>query len=106
MKFRMMIPALALAASVLAISVNGSQAARICKSRSILSVNSIPSPTRSFAKANAEARWGTRVTQTYSLQWSNWANATSKKHYCNKTTTVIGANVWRCRARARPCIYQ
>ena len=96
---------LALAASAVVMTAHESRAAKVCKS-ALSSSNSIASPTRGLAEANAEVRWGTKVTQTYALKWSNWANADDRKHYCKKTTSVIGANVWRCRARAKPCIYQ
>ena len=94
-----------LAMPVLAAATGESAAARVCKGP-IIGTSSIASPTKGLAQANAEMRWGTKVTQTYSLQWSNWQNALDKKHLCQKKTTVIGANAWYCRAKAKPCIFQ
>ena len=81
------------------------QAAKVCKN-TVQVPHSSYYPTEGLAKANAEVRWGVAVTRKYSLQWANWGNANSRKHICKTRTTVVGANGYRCRARAKPCIYQ
>lgn len=81
------------------------EAGKVCKNY-ITSTNTGPFPTRTSAEKAAEIKWGAAVTTFYSLQWANWANASGRSHSCAKKTSAVGANYWRCKAKAKPCIYQ
>ncbi len=62
-------------------------------------------PGKALAEASAASIWSTGVANKYSISWSNWRNASSKNYSCRKKTSFMGANVWKCRAIARPCKY-
>jgi len=92
-----------LVAAGLSLALAPAAVAKTCKP----SVNgfSSPGPIREVAKSLAMAKWKIVVTQKYTLQYSNWGNASSKSVTCTTKTTALGTNKYTCKAKAKPCIH-
>lgn len=92
------------ATAALSLALAGAADAKTCKSF-VGGGQTGPNPTRALAQSIAINKWQIAVTQKHSLQYANWGNASSKKVSCSTKTTIVGANAYRCIARAKPCVF-
>ncbi len=60
-------------------------------------------PTQEVGEAAAIAVWTAKVTAEYFPVFANWSNARSTTVWCERYTSAIGFNLWRCTAQALPC---
>jgi len=97
-----LLPAAALA--VLLSGLSGAQAAKVCKPSFYSSGE--PGPNSATGKLSARTEWSVRAGLKYTPKFANWNNAASKSQGCKVKTSVVGANLYYCWARAKPCAYE
>jgi hypothetical protein len=88
-------------AAIIGLAASPAQADKVCKPRVLGAA--AHGPIRATVEARAVAFWTARATARHTLQYANWDNASDRSVGCRRYTSVLGVNLWECRARANPC---
>jgi hypothetical protein len=78
----------------------GSQ--KVCKPESV-EVLAVQGKGKAQAQKIAISTWSAKVTSTYGAQWASWQVAAQRVLECLPQRQH--PNLWRCKAKARPCRY-
>ena len=81
----------------------GAASAQQLECKPAMSGTATAQPTQEVGEAAAIAVWTAKVTAEYFPVFANWSNARSTTVWCERYTSAIGFNLWRCTAQALPC---